>query len=201
MASKIKNIIIFSVIAILLVLGYIFFLKPAPDEGNLVSSSTDVATTTSSGTSTIDQNSSVSRDLLAILLNVKNVKLDDSIFANIAFINLHDSSIALAPPSQGEEGRPNPFAPIGYDPAVMLPPVTPVVPEIPPAIPPSLTCVLPQILDVLTNTCITPVKKCTLPKILNTTTNTCVTPLKCTLPKVLNPSTNTCVTPPAVPQP
>ena len=51
-----------------------------------------------------------------VLLNVKNIKLDDSIFSDIAFSNLRDSSITLIP--DGTEGRPNPFAPIGSDASV-----------------------------------------------------------------------------------
>jgi len=181
--SKIKNIIIFTVIAVVLILIYIFFIKPSPEEQNLVSSS-NINTTTLVDTSTINQNSLIAQDLLSVLLGVKNIKLDDTIFSDVAFLNLHDSSILLAP--LGNEGRSNPFAPIGFE--AVVAPVIPVV------IPPP-TCVLPQILDVPTNTCIIPAPVCTLPKVLNPSTNTCVTPLKCTLPKVLDTSTNTCITP------
>lgn len=48
-----------------------------------------------------------------MLLNVKKIKLNSSIFSNTAFINLHDSSILLSP--SGDEGRLNPFAPIGFE--------------------------------------------------------------------------------------
>ena len=120
MSSKIKNIILFTVIAAILILVYIFFLKPAPDQQNLVSSSpsaTSKALTTAS--TTIDKNSSLTKDFLSVLLNVKNIKLDDTIFLNNAFLNLHDSSITLTPVV--DEGRSNPFAPIGSDPVVALP--------------------------------------------------------------------------------
>jgi hypothetical protein len=119
---KIKNIIIFGGIAIVLILVYIFFIKPTGDQQNLVSStSSPIGVST---TNTLDQNSAISRDFLSVLLSVKSIKLNDVIFSNGAFINLHDSSILLVPP--GNEGRPNPFAPIGSDniPTTIAPPTT-----------------------------------------------------------------------------
>jgi len=200
MASKIKNIIIFTVIAALLILVYIFFIKPAPEQQNLISS--PVAGTTLPNTDTTDQNSLIARNFLSLLLSVKSIKLDDSIFSSPDFINLHDSSILLIPPV--DEGRPNPFAPIGSDitvipPTPITPPATTITPPInpepmtpAPITPP--TCTLPQILDTITNTCITPPPICTSPKILDIKSNTCITPVTCKLPKVLDKSTNTCVT-------
>ncbi len=181
MASKIKNIIIFTVIAALLILAYILFFKPTASQQNLVSSSSTSATGTAlPDANTLSQNSVIAQNFLAVLLSVRSIKLDDSIFSDPAFTNLHDSSISLASPGPGDEGRLNPFAPIGSD-----------------AIQP-ITCALPQVLNTATNTCITPIQipTCTLPKVLNTTTNTCITPpAACVLPKVLNTTTNTCVTP------
>ena len=201
MASKIKNIIIFTVVAVLLILIYIFFIKPEPEEQNLVSSS---PVTVLPSSDTVNQNSLIARDFLSLLLSVKSIKLNDAIFSNGAFINLHDSSILLTSPQPGDEGRLNPFAPIGYDatvapihapsPICTLQEVLDNVTKT--CITPIVTCVLPEILDVITNTCITPPPTCTLPKVLNTTTNICVTPATCTLPKVLDSVTNTCVTPP-----
>lgn len=193
MASKIKNIILFTIIAAILILVYIFFIKKAPDEQNLVSSSSS----TLPNADVLNNNSSITKDFLSVLLSVKSIKLDNAIFSDGAFSNLHDSSILLTP--TGDEGRANPFAPIGQDP-VVIPPPAPVVTSMPVVITPP-TCVLPQVLDVPTNVCITPTPKieCTLPKVLNTTTNTCVTPVKCKLPKVLDESTNTCVAPQKTP--
>ena len=113
---KIKNIIIFTAIAAIFVLIYIFFIKPSPEESNLVLSPSDMALPDVSGTS-IDINSEtaplVAKDFLSLLLNVKNIKLDDAILSDPAFVNLKDSSIMLVP--DGNEGRPNPFAPFGSD--------------------------------------------------------------------------------------
>ncbi len=157
---SIKNILIFVAIGAAFVLIYIFFIKPSPDEGALVSSSGDpvvsddaVVDSANTGT-TIDPNTT--QEFLSLLLNVKSIQLDDSIFADPAFISLHDSSIVLLP--DGKEGRINPFAPIGSDPVVTAP-----------------TCTLPKVLDTATNACVTP-PTCTLPQVLNTTTNTCVNP-------------------------
>jgi len=131
---KTKNIIIFAVVAVLLILGYIFFIKPAPEQQDLISSSTgSTSNTASSGTNTGDNSSSISNNFLSILLSVKSIKLNDQIFSDAAFINLHDSSILLTPLSPGDEGRPNPFAPIGSD--ITTPP--PVIPSVlAPVIPP-----------------------------------------------------------------
>ena len=111
MSSKIKNIIIFVVIGLALVLIYIFFLKPAPAQPNLVTSSG--GTTSPSVTATADQTTQIGADFLATLLSVKSISLDDSIFTDSAFASLHDSSIVLTPDQT--EGRPNPFLPIGTD--------------------------------------------------------------------------------------
>ncbi len=119
MTAKIKNIIIFTVIAALLILIYIFFIKPAPVQQNLVSSSVG---TTLPDTNSSDQNPPLSNDFLSLLLSVKSIKLNDTIFSDNAFLNLKDSSILLIP--AGNEGRLNPFAPIGFD-TVATPPAQP----------------------------------------------------------------------------
>jgi len=109
MSSKIKNIIIIGVVAIALILGYFFFIKKAPDQAPLVSSSGASAVVDINGS----QTEQIGNDFISVLLNVKNIKLDDSIFLDPAFISLKDSSILLSP--TGDEGRPNPFAPIGVE--------------------------------------------------------------------------------------
>lgn len=108
---KPKNIIIFIVAGIILVLVYIFFIKSGGEEPALVSTSPDgVISPTSTA---VSEDSASSQDFLSVLLSVKSIKLDDKIFTDEAFINLHDSSITLIP--DGTEGRVNPFAPIGSD--------------------------------------------------------------------------------------
>ncbi len=116
MNPVIKNILIFVVIGGILASVYFFVIKkPAGEDVNLVSSSgasaLPVATPiTANSTSITSSDSSL---FLSVLLNVKNISLNDGIFADPAFAKLRDSSIELVP--DGNEGRPNPFAPIGSD--------------------------------------------------------------------------------------
>ena len=118
MTPKIRNIVIFVTIAAIFVLIYIFFIKSSPPEASLVS----VPSTTSlpnidgslEDTNAVNEVSAlVAKDFLTLLLSVKNIKLDDAIFFDVAFSSLHDSSITLIP--DGTEGRPNPFAQFGND--------------------------------------------------------------------------------------
>ena len=112
----IKNIIIFIAIGTVFVLIYIFFIKPSPPVDNLISSSSNLS---EQSAETLARNASATQDFLGLLLSVQNIKLDDTIFSDEAFIGLRDSSIVLIP--DGNEGRPNPFAPLGTD--VVAPPV------------------------------------------------------------------------------
>ncbi len=122
MTSKIKNIIIFTVVAAVLILVYVLFIKKAPDQQNLVSSRTNTSSsTTTSNTGSLDQNASITKNLLSVLLSAKSIKLNDAIFSDPAFIGLRDSSIPLPSLSIGDEGRLNPFAPIGSDQAATNP--------------------------------------------------------------------------------
>ena len=113
MTSIIKNIIIFVVIGAALVLAYLFFFKQAPAQPGLTSSSPSTALP-SGNLGTAPSNS---QDFLSVLLNVKNIKLNDDIFSDPAFISLQNTSIDLTP--DGTEGRPNPFAQIGSDTTVI----------------------------------------------------------------------------------
>lgn len=106
MSSKIKNIIIFIAIAVALVLVYVFFIKPSSEQDNLISVSNSPTTVDKTG-------SNLDKDFLPILLNIKDIKLDDSIFSDPAFIVLIDSNVVLVP--EGNEGRPNPFASFGVE--------------------------------------------------------------------------------------
>ena len=109
---KPKNIVIFLAIAAVLVLVYVFFVQGETEDTGLVS--TGVVDTTNTTPGVVGDTSSVdAKNFLGLLLSVKSIKLDDSIFSDIAFSTLRDSSITLTP--DGTEGRPNPFAPIGVD--------------------------------------------------------------------------------------
>ena len=112
---KIRNIIIFIVIAAAFVAIYIYFIKPSFEQASLVSLGSGVTLPNIDGSTanTSNINPLITKDFLAIFSNVKNLKLDDTIFSDPAFNNLHDSSIVLVP--DGTEGRPNPFAQFGND--------------------------------------------------------------------------------------
>ena len=107
---NIKNIIIFTAIGASFILVYIFFIKSSPEEATLISSS-PVSRAPSTGITIEDP--SVAQDFLSLLLSVQGIKLDDAIFSDNAFSSLRDSSITLTP--DGNEGRPNPFAPFGTE--------------------------------------------------------------------------------------
>ena len=77
MASKIKNIIIFIVIGVVLIFVYIYFFKSKAPEASLTSTSGNPVIPSTNGS---DANLSIGKDFLTVLLNVKNIKLDDSIY-------------------------------------------------------------------------------------------------------------------------
>lgn len=125
---KIKNIIIFTAIAAVFVLIYVFFIRSSPKEENLIVSPSTTTLPDMNGSSASTglqvETPLVAKDFLALLLNVRNIKLDDAILSNPAFLTLRDSSIVLIP--DGNEGRPNPFAKFGND--VVTNPVVPTSP-------------------------------------------------------------------------
>jgi hypothetical protein len=114
MASKIRNILIFLGIALVLVLVYFLVFKKSPEQPSLVSSTGTLNTTVNTTSSaTQDKTTNISKDFLNLLLNVRNIKIDEAIFSDPTFLSLRDSTIELV--SDGNEGRPNPFAPLGVD--------------------------------------------------------------------------------------
>lgn len=96
---------------------YVFFVKSSPEPAGLVSSGAGASLPNIDGSmanaDVSNKNSLITRDFLALFSNIKNIKLNDAIFSDPAFISLHDSSITLTP--DGNEGRPNPFAQFGSD--------------------------------------------------------------------------------------
>lgn len=114
MSVKPKNILIFILIGLALVFVF-FLLSSGGDEAPTLVTSTN--TTTASGTSSsasqLGKEAQIAKDFLALLLNVKNITLNDAILSDTAYKSLNDSSILLI--HDGSEGRPNPFAPIGTD--------------------------------------------------------------------------------------
>jgi len=107
MSPKIKNILIFVVIGGALFGGYFFFMT-GEDAATPSLVQSPILPNTNTPVAT-DGTPAVGGEFLALLLSVKNIKLNDGIFADKAFQSLTDSSIILIP--DGNEGRPNPFAP------------------------------------------------------------------------------------------
>ncbi len=103
-----KKIIIFVVVALVLVGGFLFLSSNKKESSSVVS-----LTGSESAGGVVSQDENVGGEFLNLLLSVKNIKLDKSIFSEKAFVNLRDSSILLVP--EGNEGRVNPFAPLGQD--------------------------------------------------------------------------------------
>ena len=89
--------------------SYVFFIRQPPGAENLVSS----VGLEDGGADSLDEVASLDQDFLPMLLSVKTIRLDDSIFSDPAFMSLVDGSIELIP--EGNEGRPNPFAPLGAE--------------------------------------------------------------------------------------
>ncbi|MCF7834087.1 MAG: hypothetical protein K9L98_00940 [Candidatus Pacebacteria bacterium] len=107
MTPLIKNSIIVFVIAILGVGGYMYFSGGSTEE-----TSSGLVSTTGEVTGLPDA-SVAGTQFLNLLLSVQSIKLDDSLFNKKAFITLRDSTVTLV--NDNNEGRPNPFAPIGND--------------------------------------------------------------------------------------
>jgi len=115
MNSTLKNGLMFVGIGVALVLVYIFVIKKDKPEENLVSSTGAPIISNVNLNSVVDNdiNLELSQDTLEILSSINNIVLEDSIFSSIAFKSLRDGTILLIP--DGNEGRVNPFAPIGSD--------------------------------------------------------------------------------------
>lgn len=133
---SIRNIIIFVSIAAAMVTAYVVFVRGDEPVESLVTSPADALPDAVGGVGAPVslEDPAMAQDFLNLLLSVKNIKLDDGIFKEVAWSNLVDSSIELVP--LGDEGRPNPFAPLGVDVATQ-PATVFVSPEEPADLPPA----------------------------------------------------------------
>ena len=130
MSAIIKNIIIFIVVLILLVGGYFYFMKQNTQGPALSSATGSISSIVDTANTTAED--PVGQEFLTKLLNVTTITLNDQIFSDPAFTSLVDTTRALAP--EGNEGRANPFAPIGADIATVAPAVPPTA--LPDSVPP-----------------------------------------------------------------
>lgn len=121
MTKTAKNAMLFVTIGVLSVLIYVFVIKKDEPEANLTSSTGNPLNTTIP-INTVEEtviDSETSQNILATLSNLKNITLDDSIFASNSFLSLKDGTVPLL--QDGPEGRPNPFAPFGVDDGSFVP--------------------------------------------------------------------------------
>src|SRR3989338_8466041 len=95
--SKLKPILISAGIVIALVFAYQAFFGGKKNEEGLISGAPIGPARPEAKAEDIPQNkyTKVSGEFLSLLLNIRNIKLDDSILANPAFTSLSDSSITL----------------------------------------------------------------------------------------------------------
>ncbi|TSC61785.1 MAG: hypothetical protein G01um101448_1069 [Parcubacteria group bacterium Gr01-1014_48] len=97
--KKYKVLGVVFVISLLFGVYALFFRSETPSE--------DILITTSPESSEVD---AVSVDLIALLLSLKTIDIDTTLFSDDRFKSLTDFSVELV---RQEVGRPNPFLPIG----------------------------------------------------------------------------------------
>jgi hypothetical protein len=97
--KKYKSIIIVLVILIIATVAYTVIIGEK-DDSLLVSESS------------VDISSASQGDLLALLLEIRTIKLDESILSDEAFRSLKDFGQEIVPEPVGRE---NPFAPVNFD--------------------------------------------------------------------------------------
>lgn len=120
MGKAIKTIVILIVIGAALYFGAQFFMKDdtAPTSG-LVSSNGDGALVADDTPGSED----IGGEFVTLLLNMKTIKLDEGFFQSSSFKALQDFSTSIQP--ENNQGRINPFAPIGQDGGSAAPATTP----------------------------------------------------------------------------
>ncbi|MBP6904608.1 MAG: hypothetical protein KBB91_00940 [Candidatus Pacebacteria bacterium] len=114
MKKKLKTILVLVVVVVVIGIGANYFLQkrgttPTVTTTGPLSSSSKAAgvTTSTTGTST-----AVTSEFSNLLSTIKSISIDTTIFSDPSYRSLRDYPVAL-----GTEmvGRPNPFAPVGYD--------------------------------------------------------------------------------------
>ena len=106
----IKNILIALGVAIALLVLYSMF---APQKSQPTGGLTSKSGTPTQGQISETDTSLVNAKILKILGSIKDIHLDDGIFANPVFRTLVDKNFHVPKPSS--YGRANPFLPIGFD--------------------------------------------------------------------------------------
>lgn len=118
MSKTLKKIIIILVIFALVGVGASLFLggqgETTSQLQSLGSGTTAAPLTQNAITNTsVVDTEEINREFISMLLNLQTINLNDNIFSEPAFQALVDNTVRLNQP--GNQGRPNPFAPIGTD--------------------------------------------------------------------------------------
>jgi len=101
MMKRIKNILIFVLVFAAAAVGYLFLKKPKVPTLETIPTALPAGET---------PETAIGQEFLAMLLSLKDLRLDESLFQNNQFRNLRDFSTPITR-VPGSEGRPNPFAP------------------------------------------------------------------------------------------
>ncbi|MCC6520427.1 hypothetical protein IT403_00375 [Candidatus Nomurabacteria bacterium] len=117
-----KKLLIILVIVGVLGGGYYFFVvqkQGATGTSSLLSTSNGVTQTVNpAATTDISAISDTGQEFLSSLLSLRKMSLNDGVFTDPAFKSLQDFTRPLVP--LGNEGRVNPFSPIGSDPSISV---------------------------------------------------------------------------------
>lgn len=118
MSKTLKKIILVLVVFALVGVGASLFLGDTGEVTNQLQSlgtgeTAAPLTQNAITSSTVADTEEINREFISMLLNLQSIKLSDDIFSEPAFEALVDNTVRLNQP--GNEGRPNPFAPIGSD--------------------------------------------------------------------------------------
>lgn len=114
MSNKLKNLI-FILAGLALILVYVLFFKKdnTKDQALTVNTNNNIGTAEINKVEANPIDEKLSSEILATLSSIKSITLEDKIFTSNAFQSLVDGTVPLV--KDGNEGRPNPFAPIGND--------------------------------------------------------------------------------------
>jgi hypothetical protein len=113
MSKNVKIIIVIFIFILICAGGYYYATS-----GSSVTPTSSIQTTATAGVSanagTLDAGDAALGDkFLSLLLNMRSIKLDQTLFASPTFTTLHDFSTPISP--DANPGRVNPVAPLGQD--------------------------------------------------------------------------------------
>lgn len=124
MSNKIKNLLFVLAGLVLILIYVLFFKKDNTNDSNLTVNTNTINTANIAKVEANPIDEQLSSEILATLSSIKSITLEDKIFNSKSFQSLVDGTVLLV--KDGNEGRPNPFAPIGIDASLPITNVTPV---------------------------------------------------------------------------